>query len=309
MPASYDIRLFAPAGYPHNAEAMSRGILRLEEAGHRLSGKEVLERRELRFAGTDAERAADINALTDPSRPLPDVMLAIRGGYGAHPLLPLLDYEGLRRLQGAPMALVGHSDFTALQCALLTRSGVTTLGGPMLGADFGAPELDPLTWNHFWHVLGSDEAEATWDAPDSDDLEVSGTLWGGNLAMLTSLVGTEYFPHIEGGILFIEEIAEPPYRVERMLYHLIHAGVLGRQKALVLGDFTSYRVAGYDNGYDLPVTFERIAAACGIPVIHGLPFGHAPAKFTLPFGVPGMLQVNGGRARLAFSGHPRPKTP
>lgn len=304
---TYDIRLIAPSGYPHNVYAMHRGIARLEKAGHRVSGLDVLERRELRFAGSDAERACDLNALA--AGPLPDVVLAIRGGYGAHPLLPLLDYDGLRRLAGAPIALIGHSDFTALQCALLARSGVATLGGPMLGPDVGAAELDPLTWDHLWRVLGADHAEAAWDAPDAPDLAVQGTIWGGNLAMLTSLVGSPYFPDIDGGILFIEDIAEPPFRVERMLYHLIHAGVLKRQKALVLGDFTSYRVAEYDNGYDLPVTFARIAAAAGIPLVRGLPFGHAAAKFTLPFGVPGRLDVAAGRARLAFAGHPRPKTP
>jgi muramoyltetrapeptide carboxypeptidase len=310
MTPTYDIRLIAPSGYPHNPEAMQRGIARLEEAGHRVHGKDVLGRRELRFAGSDAERAADINALADPSRPLPDVALAIRGGYGAHPLLPLLDYDGLRaRLGGAPLALVGHSDFTALQCALFARSGVVTLGGPMLGADFGAPELDTATWEHFWATLADDAGRAEWTTPDGPGLEVEGTLWGGNLAMLTSLIGSPYFPAIDGGILFIEDIAEPAFRVERMLYHLVHAGVLGRQKALVIGDFTSYRSTEYDNGYDLDDTFARIATATGIPVVRGLPFGHDAAKFTLPFGAPGRLTVADGTATLTFNGHPRPKTP
>lgn len=310
MTLTYDIRLIAPSGYPHNPEAMARGIARLEEAGHTVQGKDVLERRELRFAGTDAERAADINALADPSRPLPDVALAIRGGYGAHPLLPLLDYDGLRaRLGDAPLALVGHSDFTALQCALFARSGLITLGGPMLGADFGAPALDAQTWEHFWATLSADEGRAGWVTPDAADLDVEGALWGGNLAMLTSLIGSPFFPDIEGGILFVEDIAEPAYRVERMLYHLFHAGVLARQKALVIGDFISSRTTEYDNGYDLDATFERIADVAGIPIVRGLPFGHDAAKFTLPFGAPGRLVVSDGAATLTFTGHPRPKTP
>ncbi|HXP01917.1 MAG TPA: muramoyltetrapeptide carboxypeptidase [Luteibacter sp.] len=310
MTLRYDIRLIAPSGYPHLPDAMQRGIGRLEAAGHRVSGKEVLQRRDLRFAGTDAERAADLNRLADPSQPLPDIALAIRGGYGAHPLLPMLDYAGLEaRLRGAPVALVGQSDFTALQCALFARSGIVTLGGPMLGGDFGATELDTLTWDHFWQVLASDVGRAEWAAPESADVSAEGTLWGGNLAMLSGLAGSPYFPAIEGGLFFVEDIAEPPYRVERMLYHLLHAGVLGKQKALLVGDFTSYRVSEYDNGYDLDVALERIAAAAGIPVVRGLPFGHGPAKFTLPFGSPGRLAVAGGRAVLEFSGHPRPKTP
>lgn len=309
MAFRYDIRLIAPSGYPHIPEAMQRGIERLEAAGHRVDGVEVLERRDLRFAGTDAERAADINGLGDPLRPLPDVVLAIRGGYGAHPLLPLLDYDALgQRLRGAPVALIGHSDFTALQCALFARAGIVTYGGPMLGPDFGAPELDAFTWEHLWRTLRDDEAVGEWEAPGVGTLAAEGTLWGGNLAMLAGLVGSPYFPAIDGGLLFVEDIAEPPYRVERMLYHLLHAGVLGAQKALLVGDFTSYRVAEYDNGYDLDTVFERIAAAAGIPVIRGLPFGHGPAKLTLPFGVAGHLQVADDRATLRFSGHPRPKT-
>lgn len=310
MPPSYDIRLIAPSGYPHIPEAMQRGIARLKAAGHRVSGKEVLTRRDLRFAGTDAERAADLNNLADPGRPLPDIALAIRGGYGAHPLLPMLDYAALgMRLRGAPVALVGQSDFTALQCALFAKSGILTLGGPMLGGDFGASEMDALTWEHFWRTLGSDQGRAEWQAPETPDVVAEGTLWGGNLAMLSGLVGSPYFPAIDGGLLFVEDVAEPPYRAERMLYHLLHAGVLGKQKALLVGDFTSYRVSEYDNGYDLDVALERIAAAAGIPVVRGLPFGHGPSKFTLPFGAPGRLVVVAGRAILEFSGHPRPKTP
>jgi len=310
MPFSYDIRLIAPSGYPHAPEAMQRGIARLEAAGHRVDGKEVLDRRMLRFAGTDEQRAADINGLADPARPLPGIALAVRGGYGAHPLLPLLDYERLgTRLRDGTVALVGHSDFTALQCALFAKAGIVTYGGPMLGADFGAPELDPLTWDHFWRTMVSEEGEAGWAADTAADVALDGPLWGGNLAMLASLAGSPYFPRIEGGLLFVEDVAEPPYRVERMLYHLLHAGVLGAQKALLVGDFTGYRTAVYDNGYDLDAALDRIAAAAGIPVIRGLPFGHGPTKFTLPFGVPARLAVAGGMATLRFSGHPRPKTP
>ncbi|MET0259086.1 MAG: LD-carboxypeptidase, partial [Methylobacterium sp.] len=125
MPHTYDIRLIAPSGYPQAPEAMRRGIARLEFAGHRVTGQEVLERRELRFAGTDAQRAADLNALADPSRELPDIALAIRGGYGAHPLLPMLDYEGLAApRRGACVAQVGHRDLTPGQSARKSPNGI-----------------------------------------------------------------------------------------------------------------------------------------------------------------------------------------
>ncbi|MGJ0528966.1 LD-carboxypeptidase, partial [Burkholderia gladioli] len=97
------------------------------------------------FAGSDAERAADLKRLADPSQPLPDIGLAVRGGYGAARILPHLDYRGLERLRDQPIALCDHSDFTAIQLALLARSGVKSFGGPMLSADFGAETPSEFT--------------------------------------------------------------------------------------------------------------------------------------------------------------------
>lgn len=109
------IELIAPSGYPHDSEVLHRALHRLHSQGHRVEGEEATRRRYLRFGGTDGERAADLNRLADPSRALPDIVLAVRGGYGAVRILHGLDYEGLqRRLTDQPVALVGHSDFTAV---------------------------------------------------------------------------------------------------------------------------------------------------------------------------------------------------
>lgn len=298
------IRLVAPSGYPHDHDAMTRGVARLRGAGCIVDGLDVLERIEHRFAGTDEARAADINALATMER-LPDIALAVRGGYGATRLLQHLDYGALReRLAGSHSLLVGHSDFTAIQMALYAKSGLVTFGGPMLGADFGAPELNSLMWEHFWRAVGEPQATATWATPSTGELDVEGPLWGGNLAMLCSLLGTPYFPAIDGGILFVEDIGEPPFRIERLLYQLHLSGVLARQKALVLGHFTHCRPHGYDNGYDTDAAFEQIARVTRVPVVRGMPFGHEADKFTLPFGVPAHLRLSQGKASLTFRGHP-----
>ncbi|MHA6204507.1 muramoyltetrapeptide carboxypeptidase [Dyella soli] len=298
------IRLIAPSGYPHDRDAMTRGIARLQAAGCSVDGQEVLDRVEHRYAGTDAERVADLNRLAIAPH-LPDIALAVRGGYGATRLLEHIHYGALReRLTGSSTLLVGHSDFTAIQMALHARSGLVTFGGPMLGADFGAPELNPLMWEHFWRAAGEPEATASWVSPAAADLDVEGPLWGGNLALVCSLLGTPYFPNIEGGILFVEDVGEPPYRIERLLYQLHLAGVLDRQRALVLGHFTHCRPHGYDNGYDIDAAFAHISAVAHVPVVRGMPFGHEPDKFTLPFGVPARLRVAAGQASLAFRGHP-----
>ena len=309
------IRLIAPSGYPHDAAAMARGVTRLHKAGCVVEGLDVLERSELRYAGSDAQRADDLNALATRES-LPDIVLAIRGGYGATRLLEHLHYDALReRFTHAHTVLVGHSDFTALQLALHAKSGLITFGGPMLGPDFGAELVSEFTARHFWDTVRAPQAQLAWTSRDERTLDVEGPLWGGNLAMLCSLLGTPYFPQIDGGILFVEDVGESPYRIERLLYQLHLAGVLGRQRALLLGDFSDCRPGARDNGYGLAEALAQIRRVTGIPVIDGLPFGHEPDKLTLPFGAPARLQMSGHRVQLGFSGYPHlttcagPQTP
>jgi muramoyltetrapeptide carboxypeptidase len=297
------VQLIAPSGYPHDRAAMERGVARLRDAGCTVEGLEVLDRVDTRFAGDDAARANDINALAVMDA-LPDIALAVRGGYGATRLLPHLHYEALReRLDGTNTLLVGHSDFTAVQLALHAKSGLCTLTGPMLGPDFGAERPSALTLDHFWSTIGASGGHAEWQGKGGD-IDVEGPLWGGNLAVLCSLIGTPYFPVIDGGILYIEDVGEPPFRIERLLYQLHLSGVLGRQRALVIGDFIRCQPSTYDNGYDLAAAFARIRAVAGIPVVDGMPYGHGPDKLTLPFGAPSRLRVEEGRASLQFSAYP-----
>jgi muramoyltetrapeptide carboxypeptidase len=280
------IDLIAPSGYA-NPEAVQRGISRLAEQGHTLMapGAGITERHFQRFAGTDSERADDINRLADTSRPVPDIVLAVRGGYGATRLLHGIDYEGLhRRLHGRPVVLVGHSDFTAIQLALFAQARIKTFGGPMLAGDFGAETLDPFTMENFWNAITRPSFTVTSDVSQVQSCDVKGMLWGGNLAMIASLIGTRYMPKIEGGVLFIEDVNEHPFRVERMIYQLHESGILGRQHALVLGEFTGARLFDSDNGYDFDQMLEQVRSIVRIPVITGLKFGHVPELLTLPFG-------------------------
>lgn len=317
----YRIRLLAPSGRVPDPASVARAVERLQAAGHELSGLETLERQAQRFAGTDAERAADFGRLSDPSRPPPDIALAVRGGYGAMRLLHHIDFEALAAaLARRPTALVGHSDFTAIQLALLAKSGAVSFAGPMLTANFGAVMPSAFTRDHFWGLLESSDYTIHFGAAGDDGasdlsgvsrsrrrqaIDVQGPLWGSNLSMLAALCGTEFMPEIDGGILFVEDVNEHPYRVERMLLQLCLAGVLPRQHALVLGAFTGKAVAGYDHGFDMDSVVERISEAAGIPVITGLPFGHIDDMVTLPIGARASLRSEGEGYVLRMSGYPQ----
>ena len=297
------VRLVAPSGYPHDHAAMARGLRRLRDAGCTVQNEDVLARTHLRFAGTDAERADDLNALAEVDH-LPDIVLAVRGGYGATRLLEHLHYDDLReRLTASATVLVGHSDFTAIQLALYARSGLVTFGGPMLGPDFGAEHVSTLTLPHFWQTIRADRSEARWTCAKAITPR-EGLLWGGNLAVLCSLLGTPYMPSIEGGILYVEDVGEPPFRIERLLYQLHLSGVLARQQAVLIGDFSRCRPAEYDNGYTLAEAFSQLERIAGVPIVHGLKFGHEPDKFTLPLGAQARLEADGGEAVLAYGGYP-----
>jgi muramoyltetrapeptide carboxypeptidase len=299
------IELIAPSGYPYDPETVHRALQRLHAQGHHVEGLDATQRRYQRFAGTDGERAAELNRLADASRPLPDIVLAVRGGYGATRILHGLDYDGLqRRLRDAPIALVGHSDFTAIQLALFARAGVKTFGGPMLLGDFGAETLSEFTMQHFWNALTKPTFTVTSHVHQAQSADVTGMLWGGNLAVLTSLVGTPYMPPVQGGILYLEDVNEQPFRVERMIYQLHLSGILAHQQALLLGDFSGAKSFDTDNGYDLHAMIEQVRSVIGIPVITGLQFGHIADLLTLPFGADAHLVADPHGFRLTVSNYP-----
>ncbi len=299
------IRLLAPSGYPHDAMAVERALERLHAEHHRLENVEATQRRYQRFAGTDRQRAGDLNHLAELSWPLPEIGLAVRGGYGAIRLLHELDYRGLEsRFRDQPMVLVGHSDFTALQLALLARAQAVTFGGPMLMTHFGAKTLSAYTMEHFWRTVSQPEMTLAVEIPQVQDVNVSGVLWGGNLSIVAALVATPYMPQIEGGILFLEDVNEQPFRIERMIYQLYLSGILARQQVLVLGQFTGTRMFESDNGYDIHSVIEQVRNEIGIPVVTGLPFGHIADMVTLPVGAPARLIANERGFTLTVSDYP-----
>jgi muramoyltetrapeptide carboxypeptidase len=292
------IAIVAASGYAADPDAVPRATAQLESRGCRVKTFYDAERKHQRFGGTDAHRLQQLHAAaTDPEV---DVVIALRGGYGLSRLLPALDCE---RLAASGKLFVGHSDFTALHMALLAQGGAVSFAGPMICDDFSRADPSALTLDSFWKCITQSECTVDLVATDNPVLDVSGILWGGNLTMLTHLVGTPYLPRIDDGILFIEDVNEHPYRVERMLLQLSYAGLL-RQKAIVLGDFSAYRLFDYDNGYDFDSMVAYLRSTLGIPILTGLPFGHIRDKVTLAVGSQARLQSDGHAARLTMSGYP-----
>lgn len=295
--------LIAPSGYCINQQAASLGIQRLEQAGHQVENTAVVGRRYQRFAGTEAERLADITELVNLTMP-GTIVMPVRGGYGASRLLAHIDWQALAaRQQQDPLLICGHSDFTAIQCGLLALGKVITFSGPMLAGNFGAPELDRFTEDHFWRALRNAVYSVAWRS-EGPACHTEGTLWGGNLAMLISLIGTPWMPKIENGILVLEDINEHPFRVERMLLQLFDAGILNRQNAIVLGSFSGSAPNEYDAGYDLNAVYAFLRERLAIPLITGLDFGHEQRTVTLPLGAHAVLRNDGNGAQLTLSGHP-----
>lgn len=291
------LALIAPAGFLPDPKVADRAASFFTARGWQVTAGESVFAREQRFAGPDVLRLADLQRFaTDPSI---DAVLCARGGYGLSRLLDAIDYAAI--LERKPI-LIGYSDFTALQLAYLARGGVS-FAGPS-ASDFAAAVPDSFTVEHFFAVIGNRALaiELELDGPAG---ECSGRLWGGNLAMICALMGTPHFPRVRGGILFVEDVNEPAYKIERMFYQLAQAGVLQRQAAIVLGAFEPLIAMPNDNGFDLRSVIARLREIAGVPVYSGLPFGHVARKLTLPVGGRARLVVRrGGRAVLELSRYP-----
>ncbi|EJN5277294.1 muramoyltetrapeptide carboxypeptidase [Salmonella enterica subsp. enterica serovar Newport] len=295
--------LIAPSGYCINQQAALRGVQRLTDAGHQVENDEVIRRRFQRFAGTDAERLADVNSLASLTSP-DTIVMPVRGGYGASRLLDRIDWQALAsRQQRDPLLICGHSDFTAIQAGLLAQANVITFSGPMLAANFGAETLNTFTEQHFWLALRKAQFTVEWQG-DGPQCDVQGTLWGGNLAMLISLIGTPWMPTIDKGILVLEDVNEHPFRVERMLLQLEYAGILNRQSAIVLGSFSGAAPNEYDAGYSLERVYAFLRSRLSVPLITGLDFGHEQRTVTLPIGANATLKNTRQGTQLTLSGHP-----
>ncbi len=289
------LNLFTPAGVLATAAPLRLAAKRLKALGFEVQIDASALAKQQRFAGDDATRLAALHRVAEQA---PGIALATRGGYGMTRLLDHIDWKRIARSVERGTRWVGHSDLTALQLGLLAHAEGITWAGPLACDDFGrsieAGGVDEVTRDCFLEAM-SGELEAVGFRTEAgfDELQVRGTLWGGNLCMLSSMLGTKHFPSIKGGVLFLEDVNEHPYRIERGLLQLHQAGVLGAQKAVVLGAFSAYRKSPLDRGYNFKTVVQYLRSLTKTPILTGLPFGHVNPKVTLPVGARVTLVVQG----------------
>jgi len=245
-------------------------------------GDHVLERTGY-LAGPDDSRRSDLNRFAeDPSI---DAIWCIRGGYGATRLLNGLDYTAWR---DRPRALIGYSDITALHAAIGPRADLVTFHGPTARAhltDFTRSSLCAAVTN----------GAVTLSAPAATTLRggsASGTLAGGNLAVLTALCGTPFAPRLDGAILVLEDVNEAVYRLDRMLTQLRSTGALDRVSAIAFGHFTDIPEEQSTEIRSLDDLLAEVADQCGVPCVASIPVGHIDDQWTIPLGRTAVLDAD-----------------
>ena len=280
------IGLVGPSGTVREAGAVDQAIAYLEEIGFRVKVGKSAHARYGYLSGTDEVRACDLNAMfADPEV---DAIVCTRGGYGTMRLLDLLDYDVIR---ANPKVFIGFSDITALHIAFLEKCGLATFHGPM-ATRWRTEFPDGFTKDALFSAIAAaqpmGELRNTPQYPMRETVNpgsAEGLLVGGNLSLIAGTIGTPYELSTKGRILFIEEIGEKTYCVDRMLTQLRLAGKFKDCAGVIFGDFCDCPVEYPEFGLTLKEIIRDIVAPCGKPVFTGLQAGHLSPKLTLPLGV------------------------
>lgn len=266
---------------------------------------ENLDNRYGHLAGTDMERANDLNQMfADPEV---KAVICIRGGSGASRILPLLDYAMIAK---NPKPLLGYSDITALHCAIYSQTGMVTFHGPNGSGSWNSFNVKQFEQMFFEKEKMTFKNEQT----KSDDLvvksnriqtlragQVEGKILGGNLTVLTALSGTAYYPDFQDAILFIEDIGEDPYRIDRMMSTLMLNGTLGKIKGFIFGQCSDCEPGGGYGSLSVDQVLDDYILPLGIPAYTGAMIGHLPKQFIVPVGAKVQMDAEEGIVRMLES--------
>jgi len=294
------IGIISPASAVDDEKLIQSGIKYLEGLGYRTKlGKNVGKVRGY-LAGTDEERVEDIHQMFGDKSV--KAIFCLRGGYGAFRLLDKINYKLLRN---NPKIFVGFSEITALQMTFLHKANLITFAGPMLIPNF-LKEVSTYTEENFWRLITSTKKLGVVKLPELDNLQslnlgiAAGRLIGGNLAVFASLLGTKYLPVLNNKILFLEDISEPPYKIDRMLNQLRLSKVFNKIRGVILGSFSDC-IEPYSNKKTLTIdeVWSDYFRGIDCPVIHSFPHGHIKDLVTLPIGT--RIKLNATKCYIEFT--------
>ncbi len=292
--------IIAPASAPPDPKSLDRAAAALERLGFKIRFAPNVRKRWGFLAGGDRERASDLMRMFTDRKV--NAILCVRGGYGAARLLPMLDYAAIR---SHPKIFVGYSDITSLHCAFLKRADLVSFHGPMLGSDFVKDDMPEFTRRSFLRLLSEPVAYGSiargYRRQTVETLRrgvARGPLIGGNLTLLCTAIGTPWQPDFKGRILFLEDLAEEPYRMDRMLTYLLNAGLLQQVGGIAIGINKDCHDPKAKKSREYRQTLEDVFRdrlwPLKVPVVMGLPFGHIPHNATLPVGGEALLDANRG---------------
>ncbi len=284
------ICIVSPASSPRDTSKMDAGVRYFESLGYRVRVAGNAQKVAGYLAGTDEERAADLNeAFKDRNV---KAIICSRGGYGSPRILDKLDYAAIRR---NPKIFVGYSDITALHLAIFRKTRLVTFSGPMIAMEFG-DNIDPFSEAMFFEMVTRDKPvgklkmHKDYKPTFIGNKTAQGRILGGNISLVTSLLGTNYIPPFDGSLLAFEEVSEEPYSIDRMLTQLRLAGILAKACGFALGQFTNCAPSEPEKPHrPLDEIIREDLFSIGKPVVSNLAYGHVPVKITLPIGVMGTI--------------------
>jgi len=289
------IGIISPASSPDDLSRINKGATYFEKLGYHVEVGKNVGKYSGYLAGSDEERIEDLHCMFANKKVR--AIICVRGGYGSPRLLDKIDYQLIKK---NPKIFVGYSDITALQLAFLRRANLITFGGPMVAVDFHG-EINQYTEENFWRTITSTKKNGKITLPENEMFQAltsgkaEGEITGGNLSLVLALLGTKYLPKMKDKILFLEDIDEAPYKVDRMLNQLSISGMIKKISGLILGEFTDCEEKEVDKKtLTLEEVLQKYLGELNIPVIKNFPHGHRKANYTIPYGIKTKMNADKG---------------
>jgi muramoyltetrapeptide carboxypeptidase len=294
------IGIISPASSPPELSRINNGVQYLEKLGYKVEVGKNVGKMHGYLAGSDQERLDDLHHMFRKKEV--KAIICVRGGYGSPRLLDKIDYKLINR---NPKIFVGYSDITALQLAFLSKTGLVSFAGPMLAVDL-YNSVSPYTEEMFWELITSNKRFGKINLPNNEKLShivkgsTKGRLIGGNLATVAALAGTDYLPDMKNKILFLEEVGELPYRVDRMFNQLRLNEIFHKVSGIILGVFSDCIEHDTEKRtLTLGEIVDDYVSNLKVPVVYNFRHGHIKDKITVPLGI--TMKINASRDYIEIS--------